>query len=394
MKKKILSIIMSVIMLLPAFTLGTYAEGGLAFSLTSSVGAGEKLELGDTVTYTVKLTANQSGVSFGTLYFAPSDNLTYVSATLLGNDINAIKATEGDNAGSYGLLLYGDLIKDTKDDFCSVTFKVTERGTAEVKFYAYQLNNGTEFITPTIENGTAVNEITPPSAPVIETKTLNEGMVEVEYTQKLVGTYGELVTFSVEGKLPAGMTFSSDGTLSGTPAEFGEFPLTFKATLLNDLVSEPKTLTLTILEKPKNLELNENAAYTITENGYLIGVKEKTNIKALLSNFKNPENIKIYDLKGNEPASETVFIGTGFTVSLVNRGEAVHTVTVVVKGDVSGNGQVDPIDFQRVRKYLEGKYTFEGAVLEAAKVSGKNTVTPIDYQRIRLHINGNYNIYE
>ena len=392
MKKKILSFFMSVILLLSVLSIGAHAEGGLTLTLVPSVASDVKLSLGDTVTYTVKLTENGTGVSFGTLYFAPSHNLTYVSATVMGNDCQAIMAPTGNNTGAYGILLYGDIIEGTKDDFCTITFKVTERGNATVSFYTYELNNGSEFITPVIENGTVSHEILPPSAPIITTEALNEGMMGVEFSQRLEATYPDFTVFTLDGKLPDGLSLSDDGTISGTPTEFGEFPLTFTATLLGELVSEPKTLTLTILEKPRSLELNEGSSLSITEDGLLIGVKEKTTVSELLSNFKNSDNVKVY--KGDETASDTSYVGTAFTVVLCNGEETVHSVTVVVKGDVSGNGQVDPIDYQRVRRYLAGKYSLEGAYLEAAKVSGKNNVTPIDYQRIRRHINGNYNIYE
>ncbi len=397
--KKLLSLILAVIMLMLTIPSAAFAEGSLSFSMLSSVPSDEKIKLGDTVTYTVKVTEGIESTVIGTLYFKPSDNLTYVSATLLGADAQAIKAENqsSENFGAYGILVLIDALP-VSDNFCTITFKVTGKGNISVNFYADDFVRGPEdnpsYITPMIENGTVSHESEELTAPTITTSELPEAVKGYSYEAKLQGTNNDFLTWEATEPLPEGLSLSADGTISGVPEVFGSFNLTVKATLLGELASEVKSIPLTILENPKRLELNASSGYSIDENGYLNAVIAKTSLTTLLSSFKNGSQIKVFNASGVEVTSNDAYIGTGYTVCLMNGDEKMHTVTVVVKGDVSGNGQVDPIDYQRIRRYLFGNYTLEGAYLEAAKVSGKSSVTPIDYQRVRRHIFGSFNIYE
>ena len=145
--------------------------------------------------------------------------------------------------------------------------------------------------------------------------------------------------------------------------------------------------------RPQKLELKADSAYQSGEDGYLTRVVERTSRDALLSQFENAEWITVFDLNGRPVTSATANIGTGYRVCLMEEDEVIDTVTVVVLGDLNGNGQVDPLDYQRVRRYLFGNFELSDAAFRAACVSGRTNVTPIDYQRIRRHIFGNFDIY-
>ncbi len=369
-----------------------FAEEAVVFSFVSDKPSEDKVRLGDTVTYTVRLTEN-SGFSFGTLFFHPSDNLTCVSATLMGEEAAAVPAETGENAGSYGIIIMGDMITETYDSFCTITFKVTNKGDISVRLYGYQLTDGKKFITPLVENETVTHTAETLSAPTVTTSALPDAIMGYEYSFKLEGSDGEFVTWSVEGTLPSGITFSPEGILSGTPTEFGEFPLVFKSTLLGELASEGKSLTLNVLEKPRKLELEETSIYRI-DGEYLKKVVERTALSDFINSFKNKENIKVFDANGAEITSDSALIGTGYTVSLMHGDEKVHTVTVVVLGDVNGNGRVDVADYQRVKMCLFGKSELSDAYFQAALIAERPNITVSDYQRIKMHIFGNFDIYK
>ncbi len=390
--KRIISLLLAVFTLLISLSAAVFAVGNADFSFSSSLPTDGKVSLGDTVTYTVKLNST-SGFGYGTLYFAPSDNLTYVSATLMGENTEAIKAVTGQNEGSYGVLVIGKTVDQPSDSFCTVTFRVTNVGEVSVRFYAYELTDGTQFITPTVTNETVTHAQNALTTPTVTTDALPEAVMGYEYSATLAGSDGDFLTWSVEGELPEGLILSPDGTLSGTPTEFGEFPLVFKASLLGQLVSEGKSLTLSVLEKPRALELESESKYII-DGEYLRKVVERTTLASLLANFKNKEHIKVFDASGTEVTKETALIGTGYTVSLMHGDEKVHTVTVIVLGDVSGNGRVDISDYQRVKMCLFGTLTLTGANYQAALVAGRNNVNISDYQRIKMHLFGTFNIYQ
>lgn len=383
--------VLSVIMLaLTVFSV--HAESGIVFSFSSDKPSGSEVSLGDTVTYTVSLDAN-SGFAFGTLYFDASDNLTYISSTYKGESVTAEKAVAGENAGAYGIIIAGETVTGTDPELCTITFKVTGKGDISVRFYVYQLNDGNAHVTPSVSNGTVTHTVKELVKPVITTSSLPEAVMGYEYSCKIVGSDDEFLTYSYEGTLPSGMTLDQDGTLSGTPTQFGSFKITVKATLLGELISDPKELTLTALEKPRALELESGSGYEI-DGERLRGVIEETTLSTLLDRFKNKERIKVFDGDGAEVTASDEYVGTGYTVSLMHGDEKVHTVAVVVLGDVNGNGRVDSNDYQRIRRYVIGTYNIEGIYFDAARVSGGSDIRPVDYQRVRRHVIGSYNIFE
>ena len=307
--KRVTAVVLSVVMLV-LLVPAVHATGSAVFSFSSSVPSGNEVAIGETVTYTVSL-GSSTGFGFGTLFFAPSDNLEYVGATYKGSEVTAEKAATGENSGAYGIVIAGEPITGSDDKLCTIKFKVTGKGSISVRFIPYQLNDGSAFVTPSVSNGTI-------------THTVNE--------------------FAVP-------------------------------------------------QKPKILELESGSSYVI-DGDYLRGVVEETVLSALLYSFKNSDRIKVFDASGKEVTSSDTDIGTGYTVSLMDGSTKVHTVTVVVIGDVNGNGRVDSNDYQRIRRYVFGNYAIEGAYFEAACVSGGSDVRPVDYQRVRRHVFGNYNIFE
>lgn len=389
--KRVMAVIMSMIMIVLCIPAVSAAEN-IVFSFSSSVPSGNEVALGDVVTYTVSLDES-SGFSFGTLFFAPSDNLSYVGATYKGNEVTAEKAVTGDNKDAYGIMIAGEPITGTDPAFCTIKFKVVNKGNTSVSLSVYELTDGNAFLTPSINNGTVTHSVKTPNAPEITTTSLPEAAVGSEYSYKIVGTNDELLTYSLEGTLPSGLTLDPDGTLHGIPTQAGTFSFVVKATLLGEFVSEGKTLTITVTDKPKALELQDQSGYVI-DGEFLRGVVEKTKLSDILAKFKNAESIKVYNGSGKEVTDPSALIGTGYTVSLINGEEKVHTVTLIVLGDVSGNGRIDAMDYQRVRMYLFGTFKLEGAYLQAALVAKKANVTAMDFQRIKMHIFGTYNIYK
>jgi hypothetical protein len=77
--------------------------------------------------------------------------------------------------------------------------------------------------------------------------TTNTGTVNAAFSQTFTAsnTIGA-VTFSTASTLPAGLTLSSGGVLSGTPTQTGSFPIVVKATDANGCFGNGATYTLTI----------------------------------------------------------------------------------------------------------------------------------------------------
>ncbi len=104
----------------------------------------------------------------------------------------------------------------------------------------------------------AWEELITPTAPIIATSTLSDGMVNMPYNQTLLATGDTPITWSLySGSLPAGLTLGTDGTISGTPNTAGDYTFTVKAT--NTAGDDTKQFTITIAPA-------DAVTYTVTFN--------------------------------------------------------------------------------------------------------------------------------
>lgn len=90
-------------------------------------------------------------------------------------------------------------------------------------------------------------------------------------------------------------------------------------------------------------------------------------------------SLLVKDIDGNTVNSFDK-VGTGFTITYNN-----VDYTVVIKGDVTGDGAINSSDFMRVRRSFLGLYELLGAAELAADVSGDGDINSTDYIQIRAH---------
>jgi hypothetical protein len=106
-----------------------------------------------------------------------------------------------------------------------------------------------------------------PLQPIFLNTSLTVGTINQPYADTLVAIGAGTPTYSlIGGTLPNGITLASTGQLSGTPTEFGNFPLTFR---VNNSINQADTteLTLTVLTSlgtPDSLTIIANNDSTIT----------------------------------------------------------------------------------------------------------------------------------
>ncbi|MBR1416205.1 MAG: SH3 domain-containing protein [Bacilli bacterium] len=94
------------------------------------------------------------------------------------------------------------------------------------------------------------------------------------------------------------------------------------------------------------------------------------------------ESIKNKDKNISYDSNDT--IKTGTKISLKDG----TSYTVVMYGDLSGDGLIDSLDLLKLRKHLLGTSKLSGAYLEAAKIEGSNSVDSLSLLRIRKHLLG------
>lgn len=127
--------------------------------------------------------------------------------------------------------------------------------------------------------------------------------------------------------------------------------------------------------------------YTIG-NGMIKGVSPDTTVDAFKTALGAPEGatVSVVDSKGNAVTGGNV--GTGSIVT-VTYGASVINSTIIVYGDVSGDGKINSLDLLKVQKHILGVSILRDAFLEAANVKHSgNKITSLDLLKVQKHILG------
>ncbi len=137
-------------------------------------------------------------------------------------------------------------------------------------------------------------------------------------------------------------------------------------------------------------------AYTI-DNDWLRGVAPGTTVKEFFEKFVVTGSERVYftDANGEEVVIRTEDVGgdTGDGSDIVvATGWTIHTddqaYTLVVRGDVSGDGQITVFDMVYIRRQLLAISSLTEAQEQAALVSGGTEVGLLDMVYIRRHVLG------
>ena len=152
--------------------------------------------------------------------------------------------------------------------------------------------------------------------------------------------------------------------------------------LVNVIDPAPETAT--------NIILHANSNYTI-QKGLVLNVKPATTVSALLRQFANP-TLKVMDQEGNEITGDRQ-VSTGVAVALYTQGKLMDAVTVVVRGDLDGDGKVDTTDYMRIKALLYSDIKPVDVIGAAADVDGNGSVDTTDYMRVKAHFLGKFTLH-
>lgn len=120
------------------------------------------------------------------------------------------------------------------------------------------------------------------------------------------------------------------------------------------------------------------------ENGMLFGVQPGTGINDIKGKLQaNGGNVTL--------SSETV--GTGTTVT-IQSGNTVETYSIVIYGDVDGNGRITAVDYVLVKNHIMGTNRLSGAASKSADVNRDGSISAVDYVNIKNYIMGTNNVIQ
>lgn len=120
---------------------------------------------------------------------------------------------------------------------------------------------------------------------------------------------------------------------------------------------------------------------TATLQGLPVGITAST----LKGNFK--ADVTVTDVNGNTVA-DSALVSTGCKVTFSG-----SKLTVVVLGDINGDGDFSTLDFIALKSHLKGISTLTGVYFSAADVTGDSMISTTDSVAIKSAFGGNADIY-
>jgi hypothetical protein len=152
------------------------------------------------------------------------------------------------------------------------------------------------------------------------------------------------------------------------------------------------SLALSVVDvKNPEITVHSASAYSV-DNDFVLVAAVQTSVNTLLAQFEN-EDLEVLDSNGYAISGASI-VGTGARINLYQNGEVVDTATVVVLGDLDGNGVVDTTDYLRAKSAVYGNFTLSDAQTKAADVDGSDSLDSQDFQNIKSYFLGLNSLYE
>ena len=121
-------------------------------------------------------------------------------------------------------------------------------------------------------------------------------------------------------------------------------------------------------------------------SNYLTGFSVGGDISTIIAKVRALDsNIGVVVKNPNGTQVTSGMIATGMKMTITTNGSTVD-YTLVVRGDVSGDGKLSAIDYVKVRNYLDGASSLSGAYLKGADTNGDGKVSALDYVKVRNHL--------
>lgn len=222
----------------------------------------------------------------------------------------------------------------------------------------------------------------------------NSSAVQITGFGSTIDKYNIYVDSSVTKATIAASTINSNASVSGAgtktlstgtntwtltvTAENGNKKVYTVNIIKEDAKSDTTTKSLTQIISDSNLHI---------DGEYITGLTFNTNVSNIASAINKVEpkaTVKVLQGK-NEVVSGNLISGQTVTISYNNESK---TYTVVLYGDVNGDGKVNAQDLLKVQKHILGINKLTGYGLKAADTSKDNKVNAQDLLKVQKHILG------
>lgn len=128
-----------------------------------------------------------------------------------------------------------------------------------------------------------------------------------------------------------------------------------------------------------------SSKYQITSDKYIMKIEPNTDFKTFKNNITANGTINLYDKK-NVLKADTDWVGTGMKLKTSN--DLIYCL--IVTGDISGDGKVDPVDLLAVKRHiLSGNKTawiLVGDAFKAGDINGSGKIDVVDLLEVKRMI--------
>ena len=149
---------------------------------------------------------------------------------------------------------------------------------------------------------------------------------------------------------------------------------------------EGKTTKYEVEVEKLNINIKTYKTKTKENETYITEIKQNTTVEELKKQIETNGTIKIY--KGEEEITdEKAIIGTGMTIQI-----ETEKYTLVVTGDVNGDGKISLIDLANLKLTIIGKKELNTVSTLAGDVNGDDKMGLSDLAKIKFYLVGKTNI--
>ena len=127
-------------------------------------------------------------------------------------------------------------------------------------------------------------------------------------------------------------------------------------------------------------------------SGYINGISLGATASSITSKLSQAKSVSIVNSSGKNITGSTK-LGTGSIITVTDLdGKTKYNYTVVMYGDVNGDGAITSADYIMIKNYIMGKNKLSSAALKGADPNRSNSVNSADYITIKNYIMGKVNI--
>ena len=128
------------------------------------------------------------------------------------------------------------------------------------------------------------------------------------------------------------------------------------------------------------------SGYKIKNSTYIYNVTLGTTVEGMINKLQKGNSYASINIKDKDNKAKTSgSIVTGDKVTITS-GDSTKTYTVIIYGDVSGDGEITVLDLSLVQMHLLKKKSLTGAYAQAGDVSRNGSVDILDLSKVQMHL--------